>query len=281
MTSETPARPPVSLTLNSDRVLELRGVLVMGVLNATPDSFSDGGEIDDPDDRDRRIVTMLRAGVDIIDIGGESSRPGHTPVPAAEEIRRVLPVIDAVRKRAPGIPISIDTRKAVVADEALSQGADLVNDVSSLSDPEMGEVVSDAGCAYVAMRHADCSEHIVACCRRQLIELIDRATRVGISEGNIIVDPGLGFAPRPGPSIDDNLALIDGIAHYALGHPVLVGSSRKRFVQRLATDHGVDAITESVNLAVRAGIAGASIVRVHDVAPTIDALTRSGLRPIS
>lgn len=272
-------RAPVSLPLNDGASLVIQGVLVMGVLNATPDSFSDGGEIDDPRDRARRIDAMIGAGADIIDIGGESSRPGHSPVPADEETRRVLPVIDAVRARGPQMPISVDTRKAVVARRALNQGASFVNDVSALSDPEMGGVVSDAACAYVAMRHSDCSDHILDCCRRQLSELIARANREGIVEGSIIVDPGLGFAPRPGPSIEDNLALIDGVAHYSLGRPVLVGSSRKRFVQRLAAEHDVDPIEESVSIAVRAARAGASIVRVHDVERTVFALTESGLRP--
>ncbi|HZD23096.1 MAG TPA: dihydropteroate synthase [Acidimicrobiia bacterium] len=270
---------PVSLPLADGGTLEIKGVLVMGVLNATPDSFSDGGEIDDPFERARRIDAMMEAGVDTIDIGGESSRPGHTPVPADEEISRVLPIIDDVRGRAPRIPISIDTRKAIVARQALDWGASFVNDVSSLSDPSMGGVVSDADCAYVAMRHADCADRIVDCCRSQLIDLIDRARQAGISESHIVVDPGLGFAPRPGPSVEDNLALIDGVADYALGRPVLVGASRKRFVQRLAAQHGMTPVEQSVDLAVRAARAGASIVRVHDVKQTIFALAEAGLRP--
>lgn len=278
MTSTPTPSAPTTIPLSRDARLEVQGVLVMGVLNATPDSFSDGGEIDNPAERAKRIDIMNEAGVDIIDVGGESSRPGHTPVSAEEEIRRVTPVIEEVLRRAPSIPISIDTRKAFVASRALSQGAGLVNDVSALSDPMMGDVVAEAGCGYVAMRHADCDDHILECCRRQLADLIGRAREAGITEDSIVVDPGLGFSPRPGPSIEDNLALIDGIPHYSLGRPVLVGSSRKRFVQRLAAEHGVTPVEQSVTLAVRAGHAGASMVRVHDVVQTVLALARSGLR---
>lgn len=251
----------------------------MGILNATPDSFSDGGELDDPVQRDARIEAMLGAGVDVIDIGGESTRPGHTVVPADEEKRRVLPVIRAVRERDETVPVSIDTRKAVVAEAALTAGASLVNDVSSLSDPEMAEVVITYGCAYIGMRSADCVGPIVASCREQLEDLLRRALAAGIPASSIVLDPGLGFGARPGPSVEDNLALIDGVRHYSLGRPVMIGASRKRFVVALLGGDHERRVEGSVALAVRAARAGASILRVHDVEETVAGLTEAGLRP--
>lgn len=268
-----------SLPLASGEELDLGHALVMGILNATPDSFSDGGEIDDPEDRAERIEAMLTAGVDVIDIGGESTRPGHTPVAAEEEIRRVVPVIRDVRSRDPHIPISIDTRKAIVAKEALSAGASFVNDVSGLTDPEMGPAIASTGCAYVAMRSRTCDRPVVGGCRRQILALVERATAAGVGEEAIIVDPGLGFAMRPGSSVEDNLALIDGIGEYSAGKPVLIGASRKRFVRALVGESRAAVIAGSVALAIRAVRAGASVVRVHDVEETIAGLSASGLRP--
>lgn len=259
--------------------LELSRPLVMGILNATPDSFSDGGEIDDPVTRAERIAGMISAGVDLIDIGGESTRPGHSPVAAEDEIRRVLPVIAHVRSASSEIPISVDTRKASVATAALDTGASLVNDVSSLADPDMGDVVAGAGCGYVAMRSAPCTDPIVDSCREQLDELVCRARAAGIGDDQVIVDPGLGFGTRPDGSVEDNLALLDGIAGYARGRPVLIGASRKRFVRSLAGDDPQAVAEKSVVLALRAVRAGAAIVRVHDVPETITALEREGLRP--
>jgi dihydropteroate synthase len=254
-------------------------LLVMGILNATPDSFSDGGELNDLAARDARIETMLAAGVDLIDIGGESTRPGHTPVPADEETRRVIPVIDAVRERDKHIPISIDTRKAAVARAALAAGASLVNDVSTLSDPGMGDVVGEFACAYIGMRSADCVDPIVDSCRRQLEDLMVRAEAAGIPASGIVLDPGLGFGARPGPSVEDNLALVDSVSHYALGRPVSIGASRKRFVLALVGNDSQRRVEGSVAVAVRAARAGASIVRVHDVEETVAGLDEAGLRP--
>lgn len=254
-------------------------LLVMGILNATPDSFSDGGELDDPAARDARIEVMLAAGADLIDIGGESTRPGYTPVPADEETRRVMPVIAAVREQDQRIPISIDTRKAAVARVALAAGASLVNDVSTLSDPDMGEVVGQFACAYIGMRSADCVDPIIGSCRRQLEELMARAEAAGIPPSSIVLDPGLGFGARPGPSVEDNLALVDSVSDYALGRPVLIGASRKRFVLALVGNDRERRVEASVAVAVRAARAGASIVRVHDVEETVEGLAEAGLRP--
>ncbi len=267
-----------TLPLTGGRSLALRHPLVMGILNATPDSFSDGGEIDDPAARARRIDTMLEAGVDIIDIGGESTRPGHTPVEAAEEIRRVLPVIADVRDRDPDMPISIDTQKAAVARRAVDAGVSLVNDVSALSDPDMAGVVAKAGCAYVAMRRQPLTSPLLESCRAVLDQLVRRAVEAGIPETSIVVDPGLGFGERPGASADDNLDLVEEIASYSQGRPVLIGASRKRFVRSLVGPDRAAVTAGSVAIAIRAVQAGAAIVRVHDVTETMAGLRAARLR---
>lgn len=247
--------------LRSDRCL------IMGILNATPDSFSDGGELEA--NLDARIAAMARA--DIIDVGGESTRPGHLPVPARDEIARVVPVIKAIRNRTE-LPISIDTQKASVAQAALAAGASMVNDVSAGSDAAMARVVKEAGCAWVLMRHGDLAGDVVAAARNELAAHIASAVAGGVDTSALIMDPGLGFGARPGASVEDNLALIDGIA--SLGPwPVLVGASRKRFVGTMMNEPVPAArVAGSVAMALRARAAGAAIVRVHDVAATRAAL---------
>ncbi len=243
--------------------------LIMGILNATPDSFSDGGRIDEPG----HVTAMLAAAPDIIDIGGESTRPGHAPVAADEEIARVVPVIEQVRRAAPDAWISIDTQKASVARAALDAGADLVNDVSGLGDPAMARLVRDRGCSIILMRNADCHGDIVHACRDQLRALLVRAQTAGIAAPQIILDPGLGFGARPGADVADNLALLDATADVGLGHPVLIGHSRKRFVVAhagLASPAEADAAT--AELSARAVAAGAAMLRVHAVEQTRRAL---------
>ena len=246
---------------------------VMGILNATPDSFSDGGELDDDAALDARIWAVLDEGADILDVGGESTRPGHDPVPADEETRRVVRVIRAVRRIDAEVPISIDTQKAAVARAALDAGASLVNDVSGLGDPDMAAVVRDAGCPVVLMRHKDLEGDIVAACRGELVGIVARARAAGIQDDRIILDPGLGFGARPGADPEDNLALVDRIADYAQGFPVLIGGSRKRFVGDMMGEADPKHRLEgSLEVARRAVAAGAAIVRVHDVGATVRAL---------
>jgi dihydropteroate synthase len=268
------------IPLTDGRGLGFPHVLVMGVINATPDSFSDGGEVDDRVVLEERLSTMLESGVDVIDIGGESTRPAHTPVPADLEMSRVLPVIGLLRRIDQKIPISIDTRKAAVAQAALAAGASFVNDVSGLSDPAMASVIASSRTGYVAMRTADCTDPIVDSCRQQLTQLVGRAIAAGIPEASIIVDPGLGFGARPGASVEDNLALVDAVEEYSLGRPVLIGASRKRFIGAM---YGEDVprkrVAGSVAVALRAAHAGADIVRAHDVAETVAAFADHGLRP--
>lgn len=245
---------------------------VMGILNATPDSFSDGGEIADADALDARIRTLLADGADCLDVGGESTRPGHTPVSADEETARVVPVVEAIRRLDADVVVSIDTGKAVVADAALAAGADLVNDVSALGDAGMADVLQRHGCGIVLMRHLALEGDARNALRHQFTEILDCAERAGIPLESIVLDPGLGFGDRPGPDVADNLVLLDEAVACAMGRPVLIGHSRKRFVAAMGAERGLDRDAMTAELSRRAVDAGASIVRVHDVAATVAAL---------
>ncbi len=250
---------------------------VMGILNATPDSFSDGGRLDDDRVLASTIATMIAAGADCLDVGGESTRPGHAPVPPDEEATRVLRVIEAIRAQSQ-IPISIDTQKAAVAASALDAGATMVNDVSGLGDPAMGPLVAGRGCSIVLMRHQDLSGDIVAACKAELHDIIAQAANAGIRRSQIILDPGLGFGARPGPHVDDNMALVDGVASYDHGLPVLIGGSRKRFIGAMMDETDPRRrLAGNLEVVRRAHAAGAAWVRVHDVAETVDQLRSIGL----
>lgn len=249
---------------------------VMGILNVTPDSFSDGGRYLDPIRARDHAVQMEAEGAAIIDIGGESTRPGaQEEVSAAEEIQRVLPVIEALAGRLQ-VPISIDTRKAEVAQAAIEAGAAIVNDVSGLTnDPAMLPLIAKARAAIVIMhsraaiditnrdgRYRDVLAAVIAFLRQQTA----LALRGGVARSRIILDPGLGFAK----GARHNLEILVGFKRLgALGYPVLVGASRKRFVRQLAG--GSEEDIKSGNAAVHAWAlaAGASIVRVHEVAPAV------------
>lgn len=256
----------------------------MGVLNVTPDSFSDGGVFLEPARAIDHALEMFEAGAAIVDVGGESTRPANygeaTTVPAEEEISRILPVIEGIR-RASDRPISIDTRKAAVARRALAAGADLVNDVSALRyDPEMvGAVVeSGAGLLLMHMRgsdprtmQADTSySHPVADVAAELAAAASKALDAGIEAERIAVDPGLGFGKSP----EGNLLLLRHLPALAsLGFPVAVGASRKGFVRRfsgVAEDSPApDRLPGSLAALAAASAGGASIVRVHDVAESV------------
>jgi len=267
------AEPRIDLPLARGRRLRSDHTLVVGILNATPDSFSDGGLLADPGALDTRIRAMLAEGADLLDVGGESTRPGHAAVPAAEEMRRILPVLGSIRRIDADVPVSVDTRKAAVAQAALDAGADLVNDVSALADPAMADVVRAARCGVVLMRNAPCRGDVVAACRRQLDEAVHHAVAAGIDGRAIVVDPGLGFGDPPGGDPGANLALVDRLQDAAGPRPALVGASRKRFVGRIT---GIDEPTRrvhgSVAVAVLAALRGAALVRVHDVAATVQAI---------
>ena len=260
------------------RVLETgRRTLVMGVLNVTPDSFSDGGLYLDPGAAVARGRAMEEEGADLLDVGGESSRPGATPVDPAEEAARVVPVIRALRA-AGSIPISVDTRRASVARAAIEAGADIVNDIGALGDADMAGVVREAGAGLVVMhmqgrpatmQAAPAYDDVVAEVAGFLRRRLEAADAAGIPPGAIVLDPGIGF----GKTLDHNLALmarLDAVA--AIGRPVLVGVSRKSVVGGL-TGRGVgERLAGGLALAGYLALRGAHIVRAHDVKETCDAV---------
>ncbi|MEA3136558.1 MAG: dihydropteroate synthase [Thermoplasmata archaeon] len=268
---ETAAR---FIPLARGRRLALDRPLVMGILNATPDSFSDGGRLASPAQVEDRVRQMVADGADVLDVGGESTRPGHTRVPADEEIRRVVPVVAAIRRLAPQALVSIDTSKAAVAAAALAAGADLVNDVSALGDAAMAGVVRGAGCAIVLMRHRPLQgSDVVAAAKAQLDALAANAVAQGIAESAILVDPGLGFGDPPGGDVEANMALLQSGREIAAGRPVVVGASRKRFLGTMTGEVVPDRrVAASVAAAVLAVGSGADLVRVHDVKETVAAL---------
>jgi dihydropteroate synthase len=246
--------------------------LIMGIINVTPDSFSDGGRFDSPEKAIEEGIRMAEDGADILDIGGESTRPGSDPVSPEEEMRRVIPVIRALAVRI-GIPLSVDTMKASVAREALAEGAEIVNDVSAMGfDKSMAKVVADAGAAIAlmhmrgmpkSMQVGDLAYHSL---RGEIIaylrERIERAGNMGIDPTQIIVDPGIGF----GKTAEDNLRLIRYLREFRiLGRPILVGASRKAFIGQITGGTPLER-GEGTAAAVTAAILnGGQVIRVHDV----------------
>lgn len=255
-----------------------RSVRIMGILNVTPDSFSDGGRFDSLETAKAQAEKMIADGADILDIGGESTRPYAEPVSLGEELNRVIPVIEAVRTVS-SIPLSIDTYKAEVARQALAAGADIINDVTALrGDPEMLDVV--AGCDNdVIIMHMKGSpgtmqdnpqyEDVVTDVIAFLQERVAHMTSAGIKPARITIDPGIGF----GKTLEHNLQLLNNLDKLsATGHPVLLGHSRKRFlgdITGLATEDR-DGISAVVSALCADG--NVSIIRVHDVAATRHAL---------
>jgi dihydropteroate synthase len=237
---------------------------VMGILNVTPDSFSDGGRWYAPADALAQARALVAAGADILDIGGESTRPGHRPVPSDEEMARVLPAIRAIRSEL-SVPISLDTRKADVARAAAAEGVDLINDVTGLrGDPEMARVVAAFGLPLCIMHWADVPSgpDLMARIRSRLAESIEMAEAAGIPRERLIIDPGVGF----GKDLAGNLQIIRELAQLrSLGLPILLGTSRKSFIGKVL-DLPVTERVEGTAATVALGIAnGAHIVRVHDV----------------
>ncbi len=255
---------------------------VIGIVNVTPDSFSDGGRFDSPDSAVRAGLQMLNEGADVLDVGGESTRPGASRVSEADERARVLPVIGGLV--AAGARVSVDTARASVAEAALDAGAVLVNDVSGGADPAMFPLVADRGIPYVLMHSRGPSSDMTAravyrdLVREVTVELgarLDAAAAAGIVEDQLVLDPGVGFAK----TADHNwtlLAMLDRL--YALGRPLLLGTSRKSFLGALladvdgvprAVDERDDATQATTALAAAAGVWG---VRVHAVRPAADAV---------
>ena len=240
--------------------------LIMGILNATPDSFSDGGRFNDTEAAVAHARAMVAEGADMIDIGGESTRPGFDPVPLEEELRRVLPVIRAVRETLPGVPLSVDTYKAETARQALEAGAHIINDIWGLkADPKMAQVAAEYGCPVIVShnRHARDYADLVPDVAADLRASVAIARAAGVADNAIWLDPGIGFAKTYG----DNMRLMGSLRYItSLGYPVLLGTSRKKFIRdtlRLA-DAGETAFGTAATVTL--GIAqGCQIVRVHDV----------------
>lgn len=241
------------------------GVYIMGILNLTPDSFSDGGRWTERDAALRQAARMASEGAAIIDLGGESTRPGHTPVGAAEEAERVLPMVEAV-KRETGLPVSVDTYKYETARLALEAGADMINDVWGLKYDagEMARVIAGSGAACCLMHNRARAEyaHLMPELLHDLRETLRIADAAGIARGKIILDPGVGF----GKSYEQNLAVLNRLEELrVLGLPVLLGASRKSVVGLtlgLPVDERLDGTLATTAIGV---LKGAAFIRVHDV----------------
>ncbi len=263
-----------------DRTLPLgERTLVMGIVNVTPDSFSDGGMFLTTDDAVRHGARLVDEGADVLDVGGESTRPGAGPVDVDEELRRVIPVIEGLTEMQQTTPISVDTRKHQVARAALEAGARIVNDVTAGRDGAMLEAVADTGAGVVlmhmlgepqTMQEDPRYDDVVAEVHEFLRERIESAVFAGIPEERICIDPGIGF----GKNVEHNLALLRSVsALRLLGAAVMVGASRKRFIGLLTgTEDPADRLEGSLAVGVLAASLGADLVRVHDVAATVRAL---------
>jgi len=252
--------------------------LVVGILNVTPDSFSDGGRYLDPATAIAHATRMVDDGADILDVGGESTRPGSTPVSADEELERVHPLIERLAELHPAVPVSIDTQKADVAAEALDAGATIVNDVSGGADPAMFDVVLDREAAVVlmhmrgdptTMQEAPHYDDVVGDVHEYLRQRIEAAELAGIDPERIAVDPGIGF----GKDLDHNLVLMRRVdVLLDLGRPVLVGPSRKKFIGTILDLPVEERVEGTVGAVVWMVARGAHIVRVHDVKEVVRAV---------
>jgi dihydropteroate synthase len=259
--------------------LDLAGPpLVMGVVNVTPDSFSDGGRYREPAAAIAHGLRLAEVGAAILDVGGESTRPGSLPVEAAEELRRVLPVIEALARQT-RVPISVDTSKALVARQAVAAGARIINDVTALTgDPAMPQVALETGCGVCAM-HMQGTPHamqqnpaygnVVAEVSDYLRARRDALKAAGIPQQRIALDPGIGF----GKNLDHNLALLRSAWRlHELGCPVVVGPSRKAFIGHLLGEMAADRTAGTLGAALALARQGVQVLRVHDVAPLRQAM---------
>jgi dihydropteroate synthase len=245
----------------------------MGVINATPDSFSDGGAITCEEEGLRQAMKLLGEGADILDVGGESSRPGAEPVPLREELRRVVPLIRRITRET-GIPVSIDTTKAEVARQAIDAGAEIVNDITALrGDGSMARVAASAGVPVIlmhmrgtpsSMQKGDLAyASLIGEIRDFLEDRIEKAASSGVQPDNLVIDPGIGF----GKNVDDNLRLLRHLGEFkVLGRPICVGVSRKHFTGKITgVTRPADRIEGTAAAVTSAILNGASIIRVHDV----------------
>lgn len=268
-----PADPSVTYsTVHGPLVFGPRS-LIMGILNVTPDSFSDGGRYAKVDDAVARALELAAQGADVLDIGPESTRPGATPVAPDEQIRRVIPVIERARKKGLTLPISIDTRSAQVAAAALDAGADIVNDVSAARhDRDMPKLLAQRRVPFVIMHMQGTPEtmqkkpvyaNVVDEVARFFIDRAEALCDAGVDVGRMIVDPGIGF----GKAVSHNLALLRDLQTLGGQWPILVGVSRKRFIGELSgVDSAESRVMGTAAAVAHCVLAGADIVRVHDVA---------------
>jgi dihydropteroate synthase len=252
--------------------------LIMGILNVTPDSFSDGGQYYDRDKAIEHGLAMVEQGADIIDIGGESTRPGAAEVTVEEEIGRVIPIIEKI-KASSGVPISIDTRKAEVAESACSAGAVIINDISALRhDAKIAEVAARHG-TYLILMHMRGTPATMQTLLDyndlvgEISAFLDAAANVaqaaGVARSRIIIDPGIGFAK----TVEHNFRIIKNIPEFKrLGYPVMIGASRKSFIGKTLNLPADERLEGSLAAAVSAFIYGADIIRAHDVLQTVRAL---------
>lgn len=281
MTRATTEPPP--LPLAHGHRLELDRPRVMGVLNVTPDSFSDGGRHLDPQRALERAWELVGEGAALIDVGGESTRPGAAPVAPAEEWERVRPVLEALARAGLPVPVSIDTRRGAVARAALAAGAALVNDVSCLADPELARAAAEAGAplivGHIRGTPADMQRDpryacVVSEVEAELLAARERAAGLGLDPARVLFDPGIGFGKR----LEHNLQLLaSGVPRLAAHAPVVIGVSRKAFLGQLAAEAGAPApvdqrLAGGLAAAVVAALGGARLIRTHDVGPTVDAL---------
>jgi len=262
-----------------DRYITLDAPLVMGIVNVTPDSFSDGGLFFDPGKAVEHGLKLVKDGADILDIGGESTRPGADAVSEAEELRRVIPVVRGLCSKC-DVPVSVDTRRAAVAREVIAAGACIVNDVMPLAeDPEMVEVVRASGCGLVTMHMRGTPEtmqsqtlydDVVAEVENFLAAALRQCAEGGIAPECVVIDPGIGFAK----TTEQNLELLAALPRLARLAPVLIGVSRKRFIGELCGEPvAAERLGGSVGIAVWCALQGAAVLRVHDVKATRQALT--------
>ena len=255
------------------RLFDGPGPFLMGVVNVTPDSFSDGGRFLEPDAAVAQAIRLAEEGADLVDVGGESTRPGAPAVTAAVEIGRVVPVVERLRARGFPLPISVDTSKGAVARAALAAGADLVNDVTALSDPDLARAVAAAGVPVVLMHlrgtPADMQSRavygdVVADVARELEAALARAVAAGVARDRIILDPGVGFAKTAEQSIE----LLARVAElHALGRPLLVGPSRKSFIGKITGAGAGDRVPGTLAAVTACVLGGVELLRVHDVGP--------------
>jgi dihydropteroate synthase len=251
---------------------------VWGILNVTPDSFSDGGRFLEPAAAVEQALRLVQEGADVLDVGGESTRPGATPVAVEEEVRRTAPVIEALRRARVSVPISIDTRRANVARAALDAGADIVNDVSAgRTDPGLLPLVAERRAGLVlmhmlgepaTMQRAPAYADVLGEVAEFLAERRRVALEAGVGGERLWVDPGIGF----GKTLEHNLALLQGLDRVGRGAPVLLGASRKSFLGALTGRPAQERLLGSLACVARAHAAGTAAVRVHDVAATRELL---------